>query len=375
MREALDPVIDRALGEQRIVGAVVRVAVDGDLVYRRAAGFADREAQTAMRDDAVFRLSSITKPVVSAAALSLVEQGRLQLDDEVTRWLPAFRPRLADGTRPPITIHQLLSHTAGLGYGFLETAQGPHHQAGVSDGLDQPGLSLAENLRRLATVPLHHAPGSAWRYSLATDVLGGVIEQVTGRTLPEVVAQRVTAPLAMHDTGFEVADPARLATPYVDARPQPLRMRDPQLIPFGAWAGIRFAPGRVFDRGSYASGGSGLLGTADDVLAFLEALRGDGGILRAQTLQAMRANQTGTLPISLQGAGWGFGYGFAVVTDPLAARTPQSAGSCQWGGVYGHSWFVDPARRLSVVTLTNTAIEGMAGALPTRIRNAVYASL
>src|SRR5436309_13770614 len=132
----IDSVIDRALGEARIVGAVVLVAQDGEIVYRRAAGLADRERGAPMREDAVFRLASLTKPIVTAAALRMVELGKIALTDPATKYLPDFRPALPDGTTPTITLRHLLTHTAGLAYGFMQPPDGSYHRAGVSDGMD-----------------------------------------------------------------------------------------------------------------------------------------------------------------------------------------------------------------------------------------------
>lgn len=157
MAARLDAAIDRAIAEKRIVGTVVLVARDGEVVYRRAAGLADREAGKPMAEDAIFRLASITKPIVSAAAMRLVEEGRIALDDPVTRWLPDFRPRLPNGQAPEITLRQLLTHTAGLSYGFLDGEDGPYRRAGVSDGLGEPGMSLEENLERIASVQIGRA--------------------------------------------------------------------------------------------------------------------------------------------------------------------------------------------------------------------------
>jgi CubicO group peptidase (beta-lactamase class C family) len=194
-------------------------------------------------------------------------------------------------------------------------------------------------------------------YSLATDVLGGVIERVAGASLAEVVERTVTAPLNMRDTAFSVRDRSRLVTPYADATPQPIRMSDPHPLPFEGGA-IRFSPSRILDPASYPSGGTGMAGTAPDVLVFLEALRRGGeGILRAETVRSMTTNVTGDLP-TLLGPGWRFGLGVAVLKDPAAAQSPQGAGTWSWGGVYGHHWFVDPVNALSVVVLTNTLVDG-----------------
>jgi CubicO group peptidase (beta-lactamase class C family) len=368
----VDAVVDRALASGRVVGAVVLIARDGDVIYRRAAGLADREAGRPMREDAIFRLASVTKPMVGAAALALVEQGRLRLDDPVTRWLPDFRPRLPDGREPTITVRHLLTHTAGLGYGFLEPEGGPYHKADVSDGMDQPGLTFEENARRLASAPLLYEPGTAWRYSLSFDLLGEVVARAGASTLPQVLQRTVTGPLGMRDTGYQVADRTRLATPYVDGKPRPQRMAELQVLSFGASA-LRFAPSRIFDPASYPSGGAGMVGTAPDFLRFLEALRRGGApILRRETVAGLTRNQVGKLAAFFVGPGWGFGLGIAVLDDPAAARDPRSRGSYRWGGVYGHSWWVDPARRLTAVAFTNTAVEGMSGAFATDLVRAVH---
>lgn len=367
----VDAAVGRALAEKRIVGAVTLVARDGEIVHAGAAGLADRESGTPMRVDTIFRLASITKPIVTAAAMRLVETGRLGLDDPVTRWLPDFRPRLADGSEPVILLRHLLTHTAGLSYGFFEPEGSAYHRLGISDGLDLPGFGLAENLRRLAQAPLATPPGAAWRYSLGLDVIGAVLEAAGDKSLPQLVAELVTGPLGLADSGFAVTDPARLAAAYADGAPEPARMADGVVVPL--WDGaVRFAPGRAFDPTAYPSGGAGMVGSAGDILAFLETIRrGGGSILRSGTVAEMMRDQVGT-QAETQGPGWGFGFGWAVLDDPAAAGTPQSKGTLQWGGAYGHSWFVDPARRLSVVALTNTAFEGMSGAYPGAIRDAVY---
>jgi CubicO group peptidase (beta-lactamase class C family) len=370
----MDTVLDAAISRAQIVGAVMLIARRGTLVYQRAAGAADREAQRAMTIDTVFRYSSLTKPIVCVTALQLVEAGQLGLDDPVTKWIPEFRPRLADGREPVITIRHLLTHTAGLSYGWSEPEDGPYHRAQVSDGMDQPGLGFDENLRRLASVPLLFPPGTAWNYSMSIDVLGKVIERVTGVSLPERVARTITEPLKMRDTAFVARDPARLAVPYASGNPQPVRMGEPQAVPFPPGV-MLFSPARILDARSYPSGGTGMAGTAGDFLTFLEALRRGGeGVLRPETIRIMTSNAIGDLPM-LMGPGWGWGLGVAVLNDPAAAHVPQGAGTWRWGGVYGHHWFVDPKYELSVVVLTNTALVGMIGEFPDALGRALYDDL
>lgn len=372
----VDPVIDGAIADKRVVGAVVLISLEGRPLFQRAAGLADREAGVPMRVDTIFRLASLSKPIVTAAAMALLERGVLAIDDPVSRWLPAFTPALRDGSTPVMTIRHLLTHTGGLGYGFLEPLDGAYHRANVSDGLDQPGLSMDENLRRLVGVPLLDPPGARWRYSVGLDVLGAALASAAGRPLSQVVADRVTGPLAMRDTAFTVGDRERLATAYADSPAGAIRMDAHHVVPFAGLAGISFAPGRIFDAGSFEGAGAGMAGTGPDMLRLLEAIRQGGApIVSTETAARMMSNQTGSLPLDLAGPGWGFGFGGAVLADPAAAGTPQSPGTWRWGGVYGHTWFVDPVRQLTVVGMTNTAIEGMAGQYTVDLRDAVYRAL
>lgn len=372
---ALDTIIDLALAQQRLVGAVVLVRHRGRELYRRAAGWADRESRQPMRTDALFRLASVSKPIVTTAAMVLARRDVVELDAPVTRWLPDFRPRLPDGRVPEISLRQLLSHQSGLGYRFLEAdAQGPYARAGVSDGMDASGLTLAENLRRVATVPLSFAPGEAWGYSLGIDVAGGVLEAATGQPLQAIVRDTVTGPLGMADTDFHALHPARLSTHYLADVPAPRLLDEGERVPpFAGVIGIPYSPARALDRQAFPSGGAGMVGTADDVMRLLEALRQGGEpILDPTWIAQMARIHTGGVDLE-DAPGWGFGLGFSVLRDPAAGDTPQRAGSWRWGGVYGHSWFVDPASELSVVTLTNTLHEGLpAGFLADELRDAIY---
>jgi CubicO group peptidase (beta-lactamase class C family) len=377
LRQRLDAVIDAALAENRLVGAVLLVLRNGVPCYSRNAGLADRETARPMQMDVIFRLASLTKPIVTTAVMCLVEQGKLRLDDPIDHYLPMFRPHLPDGTAPRITLHHLLTHTAGLSYGFLQPADGPYLAAGISDGLDQPGRSFADNLRRIGDVPLSYVPGSKWGYSVALDVLGAALEQATGETLPALVRRLVTAPLGMVDTDFISRDADRLAAAYGDgndeSKGRPVRLVASAVVPFAGASGIRLAPDRFMDAASFPSAGGGMLGTALDFAKLLEAIRlGGGPILRTDTVARMMQPQIGDLRVDMRDPGWSFGYGWAVLKDPVLAATPFRAGTLQWGGVYGHSWFVDPVSELTVIGLTNTAVAGMTGAFPLAVRNAIY---
>lgn len=371
----LDDVIEQAVAQHRIVGTVVLVSRDGELVYHRAAGQADRESRIPMREDSIFRLASLTKPLVSAAVMCLVEEGRLALDAPVTRYLPHFRPRLIDGSEPSITLHHLLTHTSGLGYRFGLPEGSDYHQLNVCDGLDQPGLGLDRNLDRLNSALLLFAPGERWNYSLAIDVLGAVLEKVEGRRLGDILQKRVTGPLGLSDTAFRVENLSRLVKPYADGMHGPVEITDGMSVPLdipGFQGAVTFAPARILDPDSFHSGGAGMAGTAGDFLRFLETIRiGGDSLLRPETVRTMVNDQVG-VQAQTQGPGWGFGYGWAVLADASQSESPQGQGTLQWGGVYGHSWFLDPVSKLTVVALTNTAFEGMSGAFPLEVRNAVY---
>jgi CubicO group peptidase (beta-lactamase class C family) len=370
LRARLDRAIEQALADKRIVGAVVLVAQGGDVVYGRAAGFADREAGRSMRENSIFLLASIAKPIVTAAALRLIDDRRMSLGDSVRRWLPGFTPRLADGRVPEITIHHLLTHSAGLTYVFMEPADGPYHRLRISNGFDRTDADLDEIVRRIAAAPLSYEPGSGWGYSVAIDVLGAVIEKASRRPLPHAVAELVLNPLGMRDTAFSVVDIRRLVTHYADAQPEPRRLADDDEVTFFG-SPVAFSPVRLLERKAFPSGGAGMAGTATDVLKLLDTLRA-GGLLRPETASAMFKVQA---PANGQaeGPGWDFGFGGAVLVDPQAAGTPQAPGTLQWNGAYGHKWFIDPANALTVVALTNTTFEGMVGRFTVDIREAVYA--
>lgn len=369
----IDAVLDRWVDSGRIVGAVVLVARDGEVVYRRAVGLADREAGVEVTEETIFRLASMSKAITSATALALVDDETLSLDDRVSDWLPGFRPGLSDGRVPDITVRQLLTHTSGLSYAFFEDPGSAYHGAAIPTGLNQDGESLEDVMRRIASVPLVHEPGEEWRYSVSTDVLGAIVGRAAGTTFPEAVAHYVTDPLGMSDTTFTVADEARLAAAYRDGSPVAARMReDGDTVPLGE-TGIPFSTQRATDPHAWPSGGAGMSGTASDYLRFLEAIRTGGAPILSKAATALfTTHQIGGLRAWTEGEGWGHGLGAAVLLDPKAAETPQSPGTWQWGGVLGSHWFVDPAEKLTVVVLTNTSVAGVIGEFPAELRSAIY---
>lgn len=349
MREVLQGHIDRGL----IPGAVALVCLGGEICFSQALGRRDPAAADAMRADSIFRIYSMTKPIVSLAALMLVEQGRLQLTDAVAQYLPMFArqqvavvtdagPGLVPVAREA-TVQDLLRHTAGLSYEFM--GDGPVQQQYTAAALASRKRSNIEFCDALAAIPLAYQPGSCWEYSRATDVLGALLEVITGRPLGELLAAMVLEPLGMKDTGFSVpeAQHARLAEAFA---------ADPQ-----TGEPVVLMPNRHAPR--FESAGGGLLSTAGDYSRFLLLLRNGGKLdgvrlLSPQTLAWMTADHLGAIPVQgdLLSAGVGFGLGFAVRTQVGLAPTPGSVGSYFWSGLGGTSFFVDPALDLFALLLT-----------------------
>ena len=220
-------------------------------------------------------------------------------------------------------------------------------------------------------MPLSFEPGTQWAYSFATDILGTIIAKVHGGTLEDAVVHFVTGPLGMTDTRFHVTDNNRLAVAYADSLPIPIRMPDPWLDSDDSGWTIAYSPSRIFNPRAFQSGGAGMAGTATDFMAFLEVMRtGGGGVLKPDTVATVFANQIGSLDTDTPGVK--FGYFGGIFDNPAMAGTPHSKGTVQWGGVYGHNWFIDPAKQLSVLSFTNNALEGCMGEFPQRITEAVY---
>jgi CubicO group peptidase (beta-lactamase class C family) len=369
MEYRINQLIDHALAAGRITGTVVLVHQHGKPVFRRAAGFADRESGQPVRFDTIFRLASVTKPIVAATALAMVERGLMALSDPVSTHLPWFHPKLADGRPAEITLHHLLTHTSGIVYDpALEKLPADLR---VTMGLTDTDLDFEANFSRLNARPLPFEPGTQWAYGFSTDILGAVIARVHGSTLESAVVHYVAGPLGMTDSRFHVTDTARLAVAYGDAHPLPVRMPDPWFSMADDGWSVGFSPTRIFNPRAFQSGGAGMASTAEDLMVFFEALRTGGqGILKPQTVELGLSNRIGA--IRRVEPGMKFGYFGAVVDDPSAAMTPQSKGTVTWGGVYGLNWFIDREQGLTVVSATNNALEGCTGEYPGRIVEAVY---
>lgn len=369
--DRVNALLDQVTASGRITGAVVLIFRDGVPVLERAVGYQDREAGVPVSLDTIFRYASVTKPIVAATALAMVERGLFSLDDAVVDHLPWFRPLNPDGTPADVRVRHLITHTSGLAYDAgLE--QLPADRA-VNQGLSDTSLSLRENFSRLSGTRLAFRPGDQWAYSTAIDVLGAVIEQVHGASLEDAVVQHVAAPLQMKDARFHVTDLSRLAVAYADSPDGPVRMPDPWHAREEGRFEAYFSPSRIFNARAFQSGGAGMAGTARDVMRLLETVRTGGEPLFSREMAAAGlSNRIGDVPGN---PGQRFGYFGAIITDPSAAMTALPAGAVQWGGVYGNTWFILPDQGVTVVSLTNNALEGCNGAYPEELRAAVCESL
>jgi CubicO group peptidase (beta-lactamase class C family) len=348
-----------------VAGVVSLVWRRGEIGYFEPLGLRDEAAQLPKERDTLFRIASMTKPVTSAAILMLIEEDRLALDTPVSSWLPelAAPSVLRDPTGPldetellraPITVLDLLTHRAGYAYHF--TATGPLAEAYTAafNGTEARGDASAW-LGRMAGLPLMFQPGSRWHYGIATDVLGVLIERVSGMRLGDFFRTRIFEPLGMRDTVFWVPDAqlARLATAYgVEPGTQRRVVEDHPSA--SRWAN----PGR------FQSGGGGLVSTAQDYLQFAQLLLGRGRVgsirlLSHRSVDLMRSNfltrDQRRVPAfgQVMWAGQGFGLGLSVVDDP-AQQLPfgyRSMGSFGWPGAYGTSWFADPVENLIGIML------------------------
>ena len=378
-RALLDAFLRQQIEQQRVIGIAAQVVRrNGEILYAGAAGRRDPNAPDPIQPETtLFRLASMTKPITGAAVLMLAEAGQLSLDDPVSRFLPDFqalqvqsRPGHTVPALSPPTVRDLLRHTSGLSYRFMNVPGivDAYERLGIDDGLADPQLTLEENLYRLARAPLQAQSGTRWGYGLSFDVLGAVVKQVTGQQLDAFVREHIALPLGMASLTFHVspAEVGRIASPMMVAERGGLRpIVSGDAVPFPVTGGrILFDPERAFSPDAYPSGGSGATATLADYVRFALFLLNNGELggvrlLRPETVSAMAAAQTGGLVIDLAGPGYDFGYGVAVLTDPILAKTRQPRGAYGWSGVYGTGLSVDPATGIAVVVMTQSAVEGM----------------
>ena len=352
LMEVLQDEVDR----QRLPGAVALIARHGKLALFEALGALDPATGVPMARDAIFRIYSMTKPIVSVAIMMLMEQGKLLLNDPVAQYLPEYAAQkvasLVEGSvqlqavRQLATVQDLLRHTAGLTYEFMGNAAVQRQYAQTRIGSRK--RSNAEFSHALAALPLMFEPGTVWEYGRATDVLGRVVEVVSGQTLGVYLDEHIFKPLGMVDTGFTVppAHHARIAEPF---------SRDPE-------GGVQMRVIDVREEAALESGGGGLASTALDYAHFLQFMLNRGELdgvrlLGPRTIDFMTADHLGGIPVNsgashaLLPPGHGFGLGFAVRKGLGVASVPGSVGSYFWGGMAGTTFFVDPAEDLFAILM------------------------
>ncbi len=383
----IDAFLQQYVDSSQIGGAVALVLKDGRVVYQRAVGWLDKESGRRMTSDALFRIASQTKALTTVAILSLVEEGKLALDDPVSRYIPTFAHTtvatksdtglVTNPAARPITIRHLLTHTAGISYGtdgpiaprYIAMGLGPAAGWGwYTADKDEP---ICTTMERLGTLPFTAQPGERWVYGYNTDILGCVAERVSGMPLDELIRTRITGPLKMNDTYFFVPREAsgRLATVYASDSTNHV-----QRAPDGPRGQGNYVDG---PRKSFA-GGAGLISTAADYARFLEMLRNGGElggarILAPHSVDLMTHNQSGTLFDSTGARGFGFGF---QTTERYGANGMASVGTYSWGGAYGSSYYVDPVEHLVIVFMINQLPNrsDIAGKFPALVYQALVTS-
>lgn len=357
----IKPALEQFVEHQQVSGVVTMIARKDKVVYFEAIGMQDIEAKRPMRRDTIGRFYSMTKPVTSVAVMMLYEEGKLRLDDSVSKFLPELAGlkvvvRAGDDglevedARREMTIRDLLRHTSGLTYGFFGTT--PVDRRYLTAGILAPDGTLSDMINKLSTLPLLYQPGTRFNYSVSTDVLGRVVEVVSGKPLDAFLAERVFGPLGMGDTAFYV--PAekldRFATNYGPKAGGGLQVVDsPKTSPF------RSKP-------KLLSGGGGLVSTAPDYMRFCRMLLDRGELdgvrlLRAETVAMMTSNQLPreAYPIEISGLqrqGVGFGLGFSVIVERIDAAPYVPVGEYGWGGAACTHFWISPEHELAVVVLS-----------------------
>ena len=355
----LDAVMQNEVDAGHIPGAMLLIERQGETVLKRAWGYRDRQAGTMMTADTIFRIYSMTKPLVSVAAMMLAAEGRLHLGQPVSDFIPAFANTklFHDGVlKEPAslpTVQDLLRHTSGLTY--------QSNGGAVAELYDQANLFSAdvtneEFANRLAALPFAHEPGRVWEYGHSTDILGRVVEVASGRPLSALLTTRILAPLGMYDTGFFVANEARHN-----------RIAEPLPGETINGRGPLFDPRR---ERAFEAGGMGLVSTVDDYARFARMLLAGGALgktalLSNRTLRFMASDHIGPStgivkqPGFMPGPGYGFGLGFAVRLEAGGAISPGSPGEFHWTGVAGTSFWIDPVEDLFVILLTQAPSQRM----------------
>jgi CubicO group peptidase (beta-lactamase class C family) len=392
----IDRHLQNYIDKKWVAGAVAIVARNGSIVYHKSLGQRDAEAKVPMQKDDIFRIASMTKPIVSLAVMMLYEENRFNLDDPVSLYIPEFKTLqvldsvntkdstyVAKPTRKPVTIRQLLSHTSGIGYNFVHpNLKLIYAKAGVPDGaigLGQKGPKIGDKMKLLATMPLLHQPGERWTYGLSTDMLGYLVEVVSGQSLADFLTQRIFGPLGMSDTHFGL--PAQKAgrlvkLSYENEKGELLTYPEvDRTAPLGNASA--FADFPLHSGTTYFSGGSGLVSTAMDYLKFVQMLLNGGELNGARlvsrkTVELMTTNQIGNLVINA--AGDKFGLGLSVPTDQSGFKMLGAATSFGWGGAFTTSFWFDKKEKIAAVLMTQIAPTSH-GDIADKFKVAVYQAI
>lgn len=373
----ISPVIQQEISKGTFPGAVTLIARDGQVVHVDAYGFQDAAKTKPMMRDTIFRMASMTKPIVTAAGMMLVEQGAMKLNDPISTWLPELKDLKVETpngdvtpTRP-ITVQDLMRHTAGFVYaGSTKSARIKKMYDDANIESREVDITGDEMLKRLGQIPLAHQPGSFWEYSISVDVLGLLLERVAAKPLDQILEQMLFQPLGMKDTGFWVppAKRSRLADAF-DADPLKVSMNKSYRI-------LENPAGK-----SYLKGGAGLVGTADDYLKFAQMIVNGGHYqgkryLSKKTVDFMLSDHIvgmGGTTIATTGPGYGFGLGFGVRTHEGMAWVPGTVGDAMWAGAWGTSFWIDPKERLVGILMAQSP----SNRIHTRMlyKNLVYGAL
>lgn len=359
----LSRVITRNVEEDLLAGTVVLLAREGKVAYLKAAGMQDREADIPMSENTIFRIASMTKPITSVAVMMLYEEGHFRLSDPVSEYIPAFEnvrvvsdsagdpdaseePRTVPAERP-ITIRHLLTHTSGLTYHWHPTLGERYAEEGITSGLVEDENTLAEDIPALARVPLLHQPGEDWSYGVSVDVLGHLVEVVSGMSLDAFFQKRIFEPLGMNDTQFHVRSDqeSRLAAAYTvgpDGRLQ--RLRDERVEGDGAHVYSASYPTDEHHR--YLSGGAGLTSTVPDYYRFAQMLLNGGALDGARLLSPKSVELMTTDHVGTRLEDQGFGLGFGITRDLAERGELGSEGTFYWGSFWYGTFFIDPAEEM-----------------------------
>jgi CubicO group peptidase (beta-lactamase class C family) len=356
--------MNQYVAEKKIPGAIGLIARHGKIAYQETFGMADIEASKPMRLDTIHRIYSMSKPITSVAVMMLYEEGKFQLNDPIAKYLPEFAKmqvgveekdpqtgQMVLKTVPakrPITIRDLLRHTSGLTYGIFGDTLVDREYRKTRGLMDQ---NLAGFVTQLAKLPLLYEPGTRWNYSLSVDVLGRLIEVLSGKSFEQFLQERIFTPLDMHDTGFYVpaSKKDRLAQLYITTKEG--KLQPASVCPSWQECLDKFPTGALsyFEPPTFQSGGGGLASTAYDYLRFSQMLLNQGQyngkrLLSRKTVQLMSSDNLGSIPGP--GPGVGFGLGFAVSKAPGEAGMMGSPGEYNWGGAAGTKFWIDPQEDL-----------------------------